>query len=247
VLAALAAGASFLLPRDRTEGMSGAAIAQAAGQSILKRDRYEFRAVLHGLEQSDVPSADMRGQYQRRPLVIHLEGEVASGSQRIALAYWLEENNLYVRDPRTGEWAHLANTNLDELHSFQPDNIATPLLYGVTSAQVAGAELVDGRPAVVLDLELDPRVMLPALGTTGAAYPSVVTYRLWVEQSSFLPLRFEMAVEGSGGTATASFTYVLEWEFGGRLEDALRPLRRLLGQERALEVPAAVREGAAPR
>lgn len=229
----LAAGVvSFLRPRDQTIALPPEQIAAAAGKAIMAQERYGFKATLSGAGAGDgFPAATMSGQYQRNPLVIHLSGTATSGSQQVALDYWMDGSSLYVRDPGRGDWTLVEGADLAEMHSFQPDHIATPLMFGVQQAVVAGEETVGIRKAVVLDLTLDPKVMLSALGASAKAYPSGVKYRLWVEKTTLLPVRFRMDVDGVavGGAITHSFAYQLDWDFK---------------QAATLEVPQAIRANA---
>lgn len=214
VLAAGLLGAAIYLyyPLDRTEGLAPEAVVRAAGEAILSADRYGFTVNLTGKSQDNFfPTATMRGEYQREPLLMHLQGSAQSGENTVPLEYYLSGKDLYLRDPRDEGWMLLPDANLEELHSFQPDNLAAPLLHGVRSAVVTGRDKLPEGEALVIRLDLDPLIMTPRLKSAQA---DPVEYRLWVYTRSLKPARFTIEMRTvRHEAADYSFAYALSWDF----------------------------------
>lgn len=222
-------------PADLTVGMKPEAVAEAAGKRILEADAYRFKVQLNGESRENLfPTAHMTGEYQREPLLLRLSGDVVTGDSKLPLAYYLEGTDLYLQDPRDQSWMLLRQADLDELHSFQPDNLAAPLVSGVRSAEVVGREELPDGEALVLRVNLDPAVMLPHLHGLRSDH---VDYRLWVYTRTLEPARFSIEVrpreDAQVARSVLAFTYTVDWEFPGRF------LPR-----KPLSVPKAVKAGA---
>lgn len=201
--------------RDRTAGMSPAAVAKAAGEAILASEGYRFQVRLSGdSRDKHFPSAVMNGHYQNAPLLLHLSGEAVTGGTSIGLEYYLADQDLYVRSPSDHSWMLVRNADLEELYSFQPNHLALPLTEGVLQAEVLGRERLPGGDTLRLKLDLDPAVMQRRLGGTNSAQ---VDYTLWVYTRSLKPARFAIDYRGSpqltSSTGVTSFSYVLDWDF----------------------------------
>lgn len=209
----LGVAAYLFFPMDRTRGLSPEAVAAAAGRAILEARGYRFAVELTGeaLDQP-FPTARMNGEFQRTPPLLHITGEARSGESTVALEYYLDGSDLYVRSPQDRSWMLLRTAHQGTLHLFQPNDLAT-LLQGLTRARVLGRERLPGGEAVAMELELDPAVMQPRLG----ASPGRAEYRLWVYTRSLKPARFLMEMRAPPSTAAprqpVGFTYVLNWDF----------------------------------
>ncbi|HWI65052.1 MAG TPA: hypothetical protein VNT75_24760 [Symbiobacteriaceae bacterium] len=216
----LGVSAYYWFPIDRTRDMAPEAVVERAGLALLQAGQYRFHMELSGQSQEYAfPGADMTGQYQRSPAVIHLAGTVDSGESRIPLEYYLEEKNLYMLHPITKDWLFLKDAPLDELLSFLPENLAAPLLGGVRGVEEVGRERLEGGAAVRYRLELAPEVMLPR---QPELRQDDVEYSLWVYARTLEPARFSMRVlrqvpeEGKNVTLAGDrFTYQLTWQFRG--------------------------------
>lgn len=222
-----AAGYYALLQQDRTRTLSPAEVVEAAGLALVEAPGYRFSVLLTG-ESPDgfFPDAELQGEYQRDPLVLHLAGEAGATDTRMPIEYYLEGQQLYVRNPRGEGWMLLTNPELEELYAFQPDNLAAPLLTGLQSAEPGGREMLNGREAARYDLELDPTVMRIPAPVEGER----IAYRLWVDTRSLRPARLEMQVMRAEGQG-ASFVYRIDLDFAGAAP---------------LAVPAEVKSASAP-
>ncbi len=219
LLAVVVAGPAvyFLYPVDRTKEMTAEQIARTAGEALLEVPAYRFTVDITGKSADQLfLTARMQGAYQRNPKILHLAGEVESGEGLVDLEYYLDGTDLYLKDPRTGDWLLVANANLDELYAFQPDNLAAPLVTGLLGAEVVGRERLSAGEAVVLRLDLDPQVMLPKLTSL---HDDPVEYMLWVDARTLMPARFDIEVEKASDGVEAEedharrFSYRLVWDF----------------------------------
>lgn len=198
-------GYVYAATRDRTRGMEPEEVARAAGMALAKAPFYRFAVHLSGdSPEGFFPAARVTGEYQRKPLLLHVKGEAGSGETAVPLEYYLEEETLYLLDPRSGGWVRVENPYLDELEAFQPANLAAPMIAGVRSARAVGRERLQGREALLLELEIDPAVMriqpLPEWER--------IDYRLWVHTGSLRPVLFKIEVtyktpEGGDGAGAA--------------------------------------------
>lgn len=196
---------------DKTRGLQPEQIVEAAGMALVKADGYHFLAQLTG-ESPDgfFPSAVMRGEFWREPLLLHLAGEAGSGEMKVPLEYYLDGTTLYVMNPRSSTWMVVPEADLDELYAFQPDNLAAPLVTGLRRAEVIGREQLAGGEAIQFRLDLDPKVMrLQPPGENER-----VDYRLWVYTRTLKPAQFSVEVARTGEPAEgSSFRYLISWEF----------------------------------
>lgn len=210
-------GYRYALTLDKTRNMQPEQVVEAAGMALAKASGYRFTAQLTG-ESPDgfFPSALMKGEYQREPLLLHLAGEAGSGEMKVPLEYYLEGTTLYVRNPRADDWLLVENANLEELYAFQPDNLAAPLVTGLRSAEVVGREKLADGEALQLKLDLDPKVMRIQPPTQDER----VEYRLWVYTRSLKPAQFTIEVVRSvaeeASREASSFRYQISWDFGKR-------------------------------
>lgn len=215
LVVAAGAGGYWWQMSDRSRDLSAEALSEAAGRAILEAASYHFTVDLVGEAEDHIfPQASMAGTYQRAPHVMHLKGKVLSGESNVELEYYLDQKDLYLKDPRNQNWLLLRDADLEELASFKPDNLAAPLITGLRSARVLGREELPGGPAVVLQLELDPNVMLPR---AQGLHDDRTDYKLWLYTRTLKPARFVMQVsrpEAAGKDRfTLHFTYKLEWDF----------------------------------
>ena len=201
--------------RDRTKGLTAVEVAQAAGRAMLGATGYRFRVDLAG-ESADrlFPSARMAGEYQREPAAMHLAGEAINGGTLVRLEYYLSGTDLYVKDPRDQSWMLMHNTDFNELHSFQPDNLGAPLVSAVRRAEVVSRERLTGGEAVEIKLDMDPDVMQPLVG---AGRSGQAEYRLWVYTRTLRPARFNIDFRAQRVPdvphQVLNFTYTLAWDF----------------------------------
>jgi hypothetical protein len=220
LLTAVGVAAYVWYPADRTRNLTPDMVVEKAGLALLQAGQYHFQMNLSGQSaEYPFPNASMKGEYQREPALIHLVGEVDSGESRIPLEYYLEAKTLYLLDPVTKDWVLLHDAPLDELTSFAPENLAAPLLGGVTKVEELGRERLPGGPVVRYRLDLSPEVMLPRQPDLRS---DLVTYELWVDTRTLEPARFSMQVvrrqPASGGQPVVTgdrFTYELTWQFRG--------------------------------
>lgn len=213
LIVAAGAGGYWWEQSDRTRDLSAEMLADAAGRAILEAASYQFTVDLVGEAEDHVfPQASMKGTYQRAPHAMHLSGEVLSGESKIGLEYYLDQKDLYLKDPRNQNWLLLPDADLEELASFKPDNLAAPLMTGVRSARLVGRDTLPGGPVVVLQLELDPNVMLPR---TQNLHGDRTDYKLWIYTRTLKPARFVMQVSRPEGAGKEQlfFTYRLDWDF----------------------------------
>lgn len=222
-----------LYPFDQTRALTPEQIAQSAGMVLLQSDGYGFKVNLTGESTDNLfPQMDLSGQYQKSPQLLHLEGQVQTGDAKVALEYYLEGSDLYIKHPVNSTWVLMKETTQSELESFYPDNLAAPLVSGVRKAEVIGKEKMPGGWVVELKLDLDPNVMLPQ---APALHSDKAEYLLWVYTRNLQPARFTMSVvpqQGSGDQPerqTAHFAYALDLD---------------LSRQKPAEVPPAVKQGA---
>lgn len=243
-LAAVALGvaAYFWFPIDRTRAMTPAAVVETAGLALLRAGHYRFDMSLSG-HSSDYPfpGAEMKGEYQKEPEVVHLAGAIDSGESRIALEYYLENKDLYMLHPITKDWLLLKDSPLDELTSFYPENLAAPLLGGVKGVEEVGRDRLSGGATVRYRLELAPEVMLPRQPDLRA---DDVEYTLWIYTRTLEPARFSMRVirklpeAGNPATTTGDrFTYELAWHFRGLQPLAVPESIKASAQDVGAEMP----------
>ena len=207
-----AAGYYYLLQRDRTREMTAGEVVEAAGMALVEASAYRFSATLTGGSPDGYfPDARLQGEYQREPLVIHLSGEAGSADTKMPIEYYLEGQQLYVKNPRDEGWMALENPDLEELYAFQPDNLAAPLLAGLRSAELSGREVLNGRETARYNLELDPFVMRIPEPVEGER----IGYRLWVDTQSLRPARLELQVTRLPDQG-ASFVYRTDLDFGAQ-------------------------------
>jgi len=190
-------------------------VAQSAGRAMLGATGYRFRVDLAG-ESADrlFPSAQMTGEYQREPAMLHLAGAAVNGETSVPLEYYLSGTDLYVKNPRDQSWMLVHNADLDELHSFQPDNLGAPLVSAVRKAEVVARERLTGGEAVELKLDMDPNVMQPLLG---GGRSGQVEYTLWVYTRNLRPARFSVDYRAQRVPEdlhqVLRFIYTLTWNF----------------------------------
>lgn len=215
---ALGLAAFFRFPVDLTRDMTPEAVVTAAGTAIVDAPAYRFNVEITGNAAAyTFPAATLTGVYQQAPQVLHLSGEVQAGEGSVPVDYWVQDRDVYMLHPTHQVWFRLRDTQLDELASFYPDNLAAPLLTGVQQVEVLGRARLPGGEAVELGLNLDPTVMLPRAGSSPS---DVVEYRLWVYTRTLMPARFAIDVrtkpEGEEqGQAGVRFSYRLTWDFEG--------------------------------
>lgn len=213
-----------LTPVDRTADLSAVEVAETAGWAILNAGSYRFTVELTGEAQVDpFPAASMKGVFQRSPQLLHLVGQVLSGESYVDLEYYVEDRDLYLKDPRTQGWLLAQDAPMDELQTFRPDNLAAPLISGVLAAREIGRDRLPGGAAVILSLELDPAVMLPR---ANGVPEERITYRLWVYTRTLQPARFAVDVDPvsdkEGERQVVHYAYRLDWDFG-RMEPVTIP------------------------
>lgn len=201
-------------PRDRTKGLTAVEVAQSAGRAMLGAAGYRFQVDLTGQSADKLfPSAHMAGEYRREPLAMHLAGEAINGETPMLLEYYLSGSDLYVKEPRDQTWMLVHNADLDELHSFQPDNLGAPLVSAVRRAEVVGRERLTGGEAVELKLDLEPDVMQPLVGVGRSGQ---VEYRLWVYTRNLRPARFSVDYKArrvpDDPHQVLNFAYTLTWD-----------------------------------
>ncbi|MFZ5826625.1 MAG: hypothetical protein ACOY94_20230 [Bacillota bacterium] len=207
-------GYYYALSLDKTREMQPEQVVEAAGMAIAQAPGYRFVAQLTGQSADGFfPNAIMTGSYQREPLLLHLSGEAGAGEQKVPLEYYLEGTDLYVKNPRSEGWLLVEDADMEELYAFQPDNLAAPLVTGLRSAEVVGREKLAGGEAMVLRLDLDPRVMR----IQAPVADERVEYHLWVYTRTLKPAKFAIEVirngEAEGARQGASFRYQITWDF----------------------------------
>lgn len=216
----------YLGTLDKTKGLLPEEVVEAAGLALAQASSYRFLVQLSGDSPDGFfPSAAIRGEYQRKPLLLHLSGEAGSGEMKVPLEYYLDERTLYLKDPRTAAWLQVPDADLEELYAFQPDNLAAPLVTGLRAAQEVSRERLAGGEAISYRLTLDPKVMRVQPGPGER-----VEYQLWVDTRSLKPVLFVIDVVRNGESeAGSTFRYEISWEF-----DKMAPLA----------VPEAVKQAA---
>ncbi len=214
LFAVLVVGAALYLwyPVDKTKGLSATDLARQAGLAVLTAERYRFSVGLSGAPGDQTfPTSAMDGAFQRQPQVLHLKGSSSTGTTKVPLEYYLEGQDLYMLDPRDAGWNLLRRADVTGLSSFQPDQLASPLVEGLRGAAVLGRERLGGGEAVVLRVELDPAMMRERLG---GARPEQVQYKLWVYTRTLKPARFTVEHRPGEQAKAAGFRYQLDWSFG---------------------------------
>jgi len=193
---------------DQTRGLTPEQVVEAAGRALLAVGRYDFTAQLTGTSPDGFfPATELAGKYQANPLLVHLAGEVGSGSARTPFEYYLADGELYVRQVRGG-WLRAPSDEAAEVAAFQPDNLAAPLMVGLLGAEPLGRERLNGAEVAVFALDLDPAVMRVA----PSGPDERVAYRLWVDTRRLRPLAFSIQVERPAEKGS-SFHYRLEWTY----------------------------------
>ncbi len=190
---------------DRTRSLPPVQVAEAAGEALLRAARYDFRAAVTGSSPDGFfPNAQLAGEFQAEPLLLHLRGEVGSGAAMMPIEYWLSGDALFVRQARGG-WVRSPTADVPDVVAFLPEQLAAPLLAGVNRAELVGRERVDGAQTAVLALDLDPAVMQVA----PPGQDERVEYRLWVDVRRLRPVRMAIRVERPAD-AGSSFDYQLD-------------------------------------
>ncbi|MGE5675193.1 MAG: LppX_LprAFG lipoprotein, partial [Mycobacterium leprae] len=156
------------------------------------------------------PVVDMKGDFQRKPQLLHMAGQVQNGDAQVSIEYYQDGGDLYIKQPLERGWYRLKDSTLDETAAFYPDNLAAPLLSGLRKAEFVGRERLTGGDTVKLQLDLDPNVMLPYATALRA---DKVEYMLWVYTRDLKPARMAIKVTPSPDNPdrqTSFFSYVVD-------------------------------------
>jgi len=121
--------------------------------------------------------------WRARPHLMRVTGEVRSGAGATAVAYWLDGDDLYVRDPGSGIWRmRRGGAGLPEVAALLPANVAQRLQAAAAGAQPVGTARTEGGEVVWA-------YVLPGQG------------RLLLRRKTLAPLLWESSLEGGGSLA----------------------------------------------
>ncbi len=174
MLAATAAGlGGYAYARGR---QPAAAQALATAASLLRA----APGMSYTLHSSGSFTLQLAVDWRARPLLMRVSGEVQSGGNNMGVAYWVDGDDLYVRDPGSGVWRlRRGGARLPEVMALMPANITERLEMAATGARPAGRVRTES-------------------GAAAWAYDLPGQGRLVLRHDTLAPLSWQSPLEGGG-------------------------------------------------